>query len=250
MPSHARQAPSFVFEYDYSATWTENCRRRAYAIQASPSSDDGDPVAKWERQCAAETVKYFETEHDEVVADAERRAAADPRSTRPHGGGEAYDRAMAKEALGLHDLADQQLWGDEAIAAFLPIAKAARGGKDNDPSLDNHIDCLARTFVWRFIKAKKSNTTMEPLDNVVPPPKPPAPTDDWLARYVRNNGPLSIHRWAELFPRRSFRYALYRFERLRNAERLTRAWMPPHVDGVMTEPLHYAPSPLSHGTPP
>jgi hypothetical protein len=174
MSSHARQAPSFAFEYDNYATWTENCRRRAYVIQASPSSDDGDPVAKWERQCAAETVKYFETEHDEVVADAERRAAADPRSTRPFGGGEAYDRTMAREALGLHDLADQQLWGAEAIAAFLPIAKAARGGKDDDPSLDNHIDCLARTFVWRFIKAKKSNTTMEPLDNVVPtrPDKP------------------------------------------------------------------------------
>ncbi len=142
----------------------------AHATQASPSSDDDDdPVANWERECAAETVKYFETEHDEVVADAERRAAADPRSTRPFGGGEAYDRAMAREALGCCNIADQDQWGAEAIAAFLPIAKEARGGKDDDPSLDNHIDCLARTFVWRFIKAKKNNTTMEPLDNVVPP---------------------------------------------------------------------------------
>jgi hypothetical protein len=152
-------------------------------------------------------------------------------------------KAGCSKHTGRHEEMKKWIWGDEAIVAFLPIARAARGGKDDDPSLDNHIDCLARTFVWRFITAKKSNTTMEPLDNVVPPPKPPAPTDDWLARYVRNNGPLSIHRWAELFPRRSFRYALYRFERLRNAERLTRAWMPPHVDGVMTEPLHNAPKP-------
>ncbi len=26
---------------------------------------------EWDRECAAETVKYFETKHDEVVADAE-----------------------------------------------------------------------------------------------------------------------------------------------------------------------------------
>src|ERR1700733_15264691 len=64
---------SSIYVYDHSITWTENCRRRAYAILASPSSDD-DPVDKWDRKCAAETVKYFETEHDKVVADAEADA--------------------------------------------------------------------------------------------------------------------------------------------------------------------------------
>jgi site-specific recombinase XerD len=38
-----------------------------------PSDDpEGDAaVIQWERKCAAETVKYFETEHDKVVADSE-----------------------------------------------------------------------------------------------------------------------------------------------------------------------------------
>ena len=74
-------------------------------------------------------------------------------------------------------------------------------------------------------------------------PKPPAPTDDWLARYVRDHGPLSIHSWAKLFPRRTFRYALYRFERLWRAERLTRAWMP-YIQGDMSEPIYYSPYPF------
>jgi AAA domain len=156
-----------------SLGWTENRRRRAYAILASPRSDDDDPVDEWERECAAETVRYFETEHDEVVADAERRYAADPRSARPYGGGEAYDRAMARSALAsFASLADQAKWGAEAVEAFLPIAKEARGGKDDDPNLDIHIDMLASTFCWRFIKAKKDHTTMEALDNVVPLRRP------------------------------------------------------------------------------
>jgi archaellum biogenesis ATPase FlaH len=73
-------------------------------------------------------------------------------------------------------------------------------------------------------------------------PKPPAPTDDWLAGRVRNHGPLSIHHWNELFPRRTFRYALYRFKRLYDAERLTPAWMP-RIPGVISQPLYYAPKP-------
>jgi archaellum biogenesis ATPase FlaH len=74
-------------------------------------------------------------------------------------------------------------------------------------------------------------------------PKPPAPTDDWLAGYVRNHGPLSIHGMVALFPRRTPRYAKYRIDRLLKAERITRAWMPPHIRGVMCVPLYYAPKP-------
>ena len=210
MSAHARQAP--IFEYDHSATWTENCRRRAYAILASPSSDDDDAAAKWDRECAAETVEYFETGHDAVVADWERRAATDPRCFRLFGGGEALDRARALDAFACVDGADQEKWGDEAIAAFLPMAIALRSGADDDPAFDEETDRLAHDFIPKFIEAKKSGKAMEPRPP--PLPKPPAPTDDWLARYVRNHGPLSIHRWAALFPRRTFRYALYRFERL------------------------------------
>jgi hypothetical protein len=71
-------------------------------------------------------------------------------------------------------------------------------------------------------------------------PKPPAPTDDWLVDYVRRNSPLTLHRWRELFPRRTVRYAFYRFERLWRAERLCRSWMP-DIAGVISEPLYYAP---------
>jgi hypothetical protein len=45
-----------------------------------------------------------------------------------------------------------------------------------------------------------------------------------------------------LFPRRTFRYAIYRFERLYDAERLTRASMP-HIPGDISEPLYNAPKP-------
>jgi hypothetical protein len=71
---------SSVYEYDHSLDWTKNCRRRAYAIVAAadheivePSDEpEGDAaVVQWERKCAAETVKYFETERDQVVAEAE-----------------------------------------------------------------------------------------------------------------------------------------------------------------------------------
>ena len=81
-------------------------------------------------------------------------------------------------------MADQDRCGAEAIAAFLPIAKEAeRGGKADDPSLDNHIDCLAQTFIWKFIHAnKKEAADAEPEAQRVAEPtrtpthqgKPPA----------------------------------------------------------------------------
>ena len=77
-------------------------------------------------------------------------------------------------------------------------------------------------------------------------PKPPAPTDDWLVDHVRRNGPLSIPRWRELFPRRSTQYVLYRFERLWRADRLSRSWMP-HIEGAIDGSLIYAPKPRANG---
>jgi archaellum biogenesis ATPase FlaH len=79
---------------------------------------------------------------------------------------------MAQSALAQANSADQARWGAEAIEAFLPIAKAARSGKDDDPNLDVHIDVLASTFMWRFINARKTNTTMKALENVVPLRRP------------------------------------------------------------------------------
>jgi hypothetical protein len=46
-----------------------------------------------------------------------------------------------------------------------------------------------------------------------------------------------------LFPRRSLCYAKYRIERLLDAERLTRTWMP-HIRGVISEALYHAHKPL------
>jgi AAA domain len=76
------------FSYDHAISWTENSRRRAYAICAAKDrhvlayatsgivapplgSPDADALIKWHRDNAAETVKYFETEHEKVVAEAE-----------------------------------------------------------------------------------------------------------------------------------------------------------------------------------
>jgi hypothetical protein len=83
---------SSVFEYDRDISWTDNCRRRAYAVVAATNEDvlayvtsgsvgpplgstNADALIKWARDQAAETVKYFETEHDKVVADAEADTA-------------------------------------------------------------------------------------------------------------------------------------------------------------------------------
>jgi hypothetical protein len=76
----ANENASFIFEYDPSLGWTENCKRRAYAIVASvdheivePSDDpEGDAVvAKWERDSAAETLRHWEAD----IADTGGRGA-------------------------------------------------------------------------------------------------------------------------------------------------------------------------------
>ena len=84
---------SSAYSFDHSKSWTENCRIRAYwrlaatdeqilefatrGIAGPPSgSSEAASLIKWERDEAAETVKYFETEHDQVVAEAK---AARPR---------------------------------------------------------------------------------------------------------------------------------------------------------------------------
>ena len=139
-----------AFDDERRAGYVRGFARDAWrALKAAQSfADYGEPVERLSR--AAEIVAEFEA--DAIYS--ERRGAADTSYLRPFGGGEAYDREMAKDALCLHVMADQGPWGAEAIAAFLPIAKEARGGKDDDPALDNHIDCLAQTFVWKFIHAK------------------------------------------------------------------------------------------------
>lgn len=97
-------------------------------------------------------------EYAVVDKDAEletlRRIAADPNYLRLFGGGDGYARQMVVEALGLYKMADQEGWRDEAIEEFLPIARAARGGKDDDPSMDLRIDRLAQTLVRKFVDAK------------------------------------------------------------------------------------------------
>ena len=84
-----------------------------------------------------------------------RRIAADPNYLRPFGGGDGYARAMVDDHLHLYSTALQERWRDEAIATFLPIARAERGGKD-DPSLDLRIDQLAYRFVRKFMDAKEA----------------------------------------------------------------------------------------------
>ena len=129
--------------------------------EAQGNAEFGEP---WSASRAAEIAAELEVD----AIDAERRVAADPRCLRPFGGGEAFDRAVARESLCCASIADQNKWGAEAVEAFLPIAKAARGGKDDDPASEVHIDALASTFVWRFMKAKKGGTTMEALDSIIP----------------------------------------------------------------------------------
>ena len=151
----------------------------AAAIEAGEAADAecGEP---WDASRAAEIAAEFEA----GAIDSERRAAADPRYLRPFGGGEAYDREMAKDALCRHVMADQDRWGAEAIAAFLPIAKEARGGKDDDPSLDNHIDCLAQTFIWKFIHAKKKEAAKAKPKAAAAEPEADEPKADARAKAI------------------------------------------------------------------
>lgn len=93
---------------------------------------------------------------------------------------------------------------------------------------------------YGFLKKQPGGAKVIYHHNRPQAPKPPAPTDDWLVDYVRRNGPLSIHRWADLFPRRSFRYALYCFKRLERTDRLAHSWMP-DIPGVISESLIYVP---------
>jgi hypothetical protein len=131
-----------AFDADRRAEYAKSYSRDLWrALKASQS--DAEYGQPWSAARAAEIAAGFESD----VTASERRAAADPSYLRPFGGGAAYDREMARQALGLRDMADQRQWGAEAIEAFMPIAKAARSGKEDDPSLDNHLDCLAQTFV-------------------------------------------------------------------------------------------------------
>ena len=77
------------FEFDHPKSWTENSRRRAYALCAATDQEVLAYATSGMRSSAAgvdrsrrshqvgramkprKTVKYFETEHEEVVADSE-----------------------------------------------------------------------------------------------------------------------------------------------------------------------------------
>ena len=106
----------------------------------------------------AETERRAIEAYAAVDADAElealRRLAADQNYLRPFGGGDGYARAMMSDHLHLYSMALQAQWGDEATATFLPIAQAARGGKD-DPAVDLRIDQMAYAFVRKFMDAKE-----------------------------------------------------------------------------------------------
>src|SRR5262245_53258408 len=67
---------------------------------------------------------------------------------------------MAKDALWHFDKVERERWGEEAIAAFLPLAKALRDGVDDDPAFDLNIDLLAQRFVRKFVKARKAGTNL------------------------------------------------------------------------------------------
>jgi hypothetical protein len=65
-------ADASPFLFDHSISWTENYRLRACAIASAPDqeivepSDDpeGDAaIAQWERDCAAETLRHWESDH-------------------------------------------------------------------------------------------------------------------------------------------------------------------------------------------
>jgi hypothetical protein len=82
---------SSAYSFDHSKSWDQNSRQRAYWRIAATDEEvlayatsgmeaiavpqlgtpDADVLIKWERDDAAETVRYFETEHERVVADAE-----------------------------------------------------------------------------------------------------------------------------------------------------------------------------------
>ena len=131
----------------YAKSYTRDLWRALKAAQSVAEYDE-----PWSASRAAEIASEFEFN----VTDSERRAVADPSYLRPFGGGEALDREMALQALSIWaPTADQDRYGAEVVAAFLPIAKAQRGGKDDDPAFVNHIDCLAQAFVWKFINEKK-----------------------------------------------------------------------------------------------
>ena len=139
----------------------------------------------------AETERRAIERYAAVDAEAEletlRRIAADPSYLRPFGGGDGYARAMMSDHLHLYSTALQDQWGDEATATFLPIAAAARGGKD-DPAMDLRIDQMAYAFVRKFMDAKIAAAAAErrPRDNPEPAPK----ADEQKAARPRQREPM------------------------------------------------------------
>jgi hypothetical protein len=203
-------------------------------IDPSPpmGSPPGTPAyipPPWDAERAALLAAEFEAD----VIHGEKRGAAE---TKPVD----INRAVR---LGTEMARKQGLeTGPEAVAYATERLKS----KIERGAVYNPIEEMYSGFLsYRFLKEMRGGGKVVYIDHYKRrqlEPKPPAPADDWLVRYVRNHGPLSIHRWGALFPRRSLRYALYRFERLYRAGRLTRAWMP-HISGVISEPLCYAPKP-------
>ena len=113
-----------------------------------------------EAETERQAIERYAAVDAEAELEALRRVAADPNYLRPFGGGEAYDRQMAKDALCAYSVAEQDRWGEKAIAEFLPLARAARGGAD-DPSMDSRIDRMAQTFVRKFVGAKIAKAKVE-----------------------------------------------------------------------------------------
>ena len=150
------------------------------------------------------------------------------------------DRAVRLGTEMAREQDDEQLGpidiGPEAIAyATDRLTSKIKRDAVYDPVGEVYSGLLSYGFLKKQLGSEKAiyhhNRQLEP--------KPPAPTDELLVDYVRRNGPLSIYRWRELFPRRTIRYALYRFERLWRTDRLSRSWMP-DIAGVISKSLIYA----------
>jgi len=246
---------SSIFEYDHSLNWTENNRHRSYALCAATDQDvlayatseivapplgstNADALIKWARDEAAATVKYFENEHNTVVADAEVDAAPVD-----------IDRAVRLGTEMAHEQYDEQLSpidvGPEAVAY---VTDRLKSKIDRDAVCNRIGEVYSGFLTYRYLKGQRGGKKVVYRDHRhwQLEPKPPAPTDDWLVDCVQRHGPLSIHRWHDLFPRRSFHYALYCLKRLERTDRLARAWMP-DIPGDIAASLIYALKPAKPG---
>ena len=209
----ADDAKSYLSRLRWAIAWetqgkpwnAEHAAEIAAEVEAAAIGDAAIYAAEAETERRA--IARYAAEDKEAELETMRRIAADPNYLRPFGGGDGYARAMVDDHPHLYSVALQDRWRDEAIAAFLPIAAAARGGKD-DPAMDLRIDQMAYAFVRKFMDAKiAAAAAAERAGNVVelfPAPadgrrrtraekKPPKP--GFGAEQLDLNEPLMAREW-------------------------------------------------------